>query len=70
MRTIDEMQDQAEEIIKQATDRESTKVPTQLEIQMAGNVLRLITCLKFASDHIAHLFKDEWDQYLKSNQLQ
>lgn len=43
---------------------------TQLEIQLSGNVLRLITCLRYADTHIAHLFKDEWDEYLKKNQLQ
>ena len=70
MRTIDEMYAMAEEVIKRATDRESAKVPTQLEIQLSGNVLRLITCLRYADTHIAHLFKDEWDEYLKKNQLQ
>lgn len=60
----------AEEVLAMATDRNAKEIPTQKEIKLAGCLIRAVMGLNFADQYVAELFKPEYDEYLKTHQLQ
>lgn len=65
MRSLDEMQLQAEDVIARATDRESKDVPTQLEVKLAGDLIKLIQIFRRVKSLIAFGFWDKWVELMK-----
>lgn len=65
MRSLDDMQARSEDVIARATDRAAKEIPTQLEVKLAGDNIKLISLFRQAHSLIAKGFWDVWEKLIK-----